>query len=81
MHDCSSFSMPQSRQKYWIPKLIGNKKRDEKNISELEEFGWHVIVIWECELKKKVREERLEMLVQELNSNFYTDLCNRLENL
>lgn len=82
MHEgCSGFSMPKTNQDYWIPKLTGNKKRDKINIAALENIGWHVIVIWECELKKKVREERLERLVQELNSYFLEDLNNQLNNL
>ena len=83
MHEnCSIFSMPKSNQEYWVPKLTGNKNRDVKNISRLKEMGWHVIVVWECELKKKiVRDERLKMLVKELNDNFYNDLINRLDNL
>ena len=81
MHDdCSIFSMPKSNQEYWIPKLTGNKKRDERNIIALNNLGWHVIIIWECELKKKVRDKRLELLVQELNLNFYEDLNNYLDN-
>ncbi|MDL2261652.1 DNA mismatch endonuclease Vsr [Methanimicrococcus sp. OttesenSCG-928-J09] len=81
LHNCPSSSIPQSNQEFWIPKLTGNKKRDERNISALKDLGWHVIVIWECELKKKVRDERLNLLLQELNSNFYEDLNNRLNNL
>lgn len=82
MHEgCSIFSMPKSNQEYWVPKLTGNKKRDEKNIAALKNLGWHVIVIWECELKKKVRGERLECLIQELNSNFCEDLNDQLDNL
>ena len=81
MHNCSFFSMPQSRQEFWIPKLTGNKKRDETNISSLEELGWHIIIIWECELKPKIRKERLEMLLLELYSNFYADLNSQLDNL
>lgn len=29
-------------------------------------MGWRVIVVWECELGKKVREERLERLYREI---------------
>ena len=31
--------------------------------------GWNVIVVWECELKKSVREKRLERLINEIISN------------
>ena len=30
-------------------------------------MGWHVIQIWECQLKPKVREEYLEGLLLTLN--------------
>ena len=29
-------------------------------------LGWAVITVWECELKKKVREKRLEQLCAEI---------------
>jgi len=54
MHEgCSKSIFPASNQDYWIPKLIRNQKRDKKNINLLKNMGWHVIIIWECELKKK----------------------------
>jgi G:T-mismatch repair DNA endonuclease (very short patch repair protein) len=32
-------------------KLDRNVERDAENVCKLEEAGWHVLVIWECELK------------------------------
>ena len=29
-------------------------------------MGWKVLIIWECELKKNVREDRLERLIKEI---------------
>lgn len=52
-HDCPRFVWPSSNQDYWIPKIQGNVERDQQNYSKLKELGWNVIVIWECELKKK----------------------------
>lgn len=66
-HDgCKYFKIPQTRTEWWKEKLYGNKERDEKHISQLEELGWNAIVIWECELKPKKREERLKKLVNQL---------------
>lgn len=60
MHDkCSDFVLPKSNIDYWLPKLMNNKKRDIQNIQLLESKGWTVIVVWECELKKTVREKKL----------------------
>ena len=58
-HDCPRFVWPSSNQDYWRPKILGNVERDKKNADQLRSQGWNVIVVWECELKKTVRDERL----------------------
>ena len=58
-HGCSRSSLPKSNQDYWIPKIQRNMERDQQNIKALEDAGWQVIVIWECELKKKRLEETM----------------------
>lgn len=58
-HGCSRSSLPKSNQDYWIPKIQRNVERDQQNIKALEDAGWQVIVIWECELKKKRLEETM----------------------
>ena len=65
-HDCPRFVWPSSHQEYWEPKIQHNVERDKKNIEALNNLGWTVITIWECELKKKVREERLKRLCAEI---------------
>jgi DNA mismatch endonuclease (patch repair protein) len=59
---CSDFVIPKSNQDYWVPKLEKNRKRDEKNYAILRNSGWNVLIVWECELKKASRDERLEQL-------------------
>ena len=59
---CSDFVIPKSNQDYWIPKLEKNCERDEENYVALRKDGWNVLIVWECELKKAVRDERLEQL-------------------
>ena len=51
--NCELFKWPKSRSEKWRKKLEGNRKRDRKNIKKLEDNGWKVIVIWECQLKSK----------------------------
>jgi DNA mismatch endonuclease (patch repair protein) len=64
--NCPGFVVPKSNLEYWLPKLERNKIRDKANISLLEADGWRVITVWECELKKPVREQRLERLYWEI---------------
>lgn len=63
---CKDFVVPKSNQEYWVAKLEGNRLRDAANIVALESQGWNVIIVWECELKKDVRQERLERLFEQI---------------
>jgi DNA mismatch endonuclease (patch repair protein) len=50
-HGCQYGRPPKSRLDYWLPKLERNKKRDKNNCSKLEDLGWHVLTIWQCETR------------------------------
>ena len=49
-HGCAQDRPPRSRLDFWLPKLSANRKRDERNQRLLEEAGWRVLTLWECEL-------------------------------
>ena len=67
MHEgCNKFVLPKSNIDYWLPKLMRNKQRDLLNIKSLEEAGWKVITLWECELKKNLLQQRLQSLLVEI---------------
>ena len=69
LHDgCRYARIPKSIVEYWEKKLYRNKERDEHNQKELEEMGWNVITVWECELKKDKREKTLENLYIQITS-------------
>jgi DNA mismatch endonuclease (patch repair protein) len=36
---------------YWLPKLHRNIQRDAEDQAKLEQLGWRVLIIWECETK------------------------------
>lgn len=68
-HDCPRFVWPSSNQDYWRPKILRNVERDLKNAEELRVLGWRVITVWECELKKTLRDDRLDLLVAEIQQS------------
>ena len=68
-HDCSRFVWPSSNQDYWRPKILRNVERDKKNTEELKALGWNVITVWECELKRAVREENLNLLITKIQQS------------
>lgn len=68
-HNCGRFVMPASNTEYWEKKINGNVERDSRNNELLKNLGWNVLVIWECQLKKKVAVENLEKLVVQIKQN------------
>lgn len=46
---CRDASVPKSNVEFWERKFRENVDRDARNIAALEEAGWRVLVIWECE--------------------------------
>ena len=68
MHGCSRSRLPRSNEEYWKPKIERNIKRDAENKQKLEAAGWNVIIVWECELKKRTSEERLSRLCNEIRN-------------
>lgn len=51
-HVCKAARLPKSNTEYWLPKLEGNKTRDEIHYKALREKGWDVLIVWECDLKQ-----------------------------
>jgi len=48
---CKYTYSPKSRVKFWEEKFRNNVERDRKVIHALEQLGWQVHVIWECQTK------------------------------
>ena len=66
-HDgCKYAVMPSSNVEFWKKKLYGNKERDYKVQKELEDMGWRVIIVWECQLRKDSKEKTLQDLYQQI---------------
>lgn len=62
-HDCGLAATPKTRPEFWATKFEGNVRRDAATKQRLEDAGWRVVVIWECEtrdedgLAKRLRKE------------------------
>ncbi|UVK39382.1 DNA mismatch endonuclease Vsr [Mesorhizobium sp. AR10] len=55
---CKLSRLPKSREDFWIPKLKANAERDIRNEKALNELGWEILVIWECEIKDRASLQR-----------------------
>lgn len=55
---CDLAVMPSSNTQFWRKKLEGNRRRDVQNQQKLEDAGYRVFVVWECQ----INPERLNHL-------------------
>ena len=65
----SCCKIPQSNRDFWVKKIMRNRERDEENYRLLQENGWHVIVVWECQLTPKRLEHTMREVELLLNDN------------
>ncbi len=49
--DCKLARLPKSKLDFRLPKLAGNKARDQRNQENLDKMGWKFMVVWECLIK------------------------------
>lgn len=68
-HDCGRFVWPATNKEYWYKKINRNVERDIENTFLLEQQGWKVLVIWECQLKKSIADFNLTSLYQKIIKN------------
>ena len=50
--DCPGATLPKTRTGFWLDKFRGTVERDRRKQKELEEAGWRVVTVWECQLNK-----------------------------
>lgn len=53
--------LPKSHTDFWSRKFQLNQERDGRKIEALEEAGWTVVVVWECELRDDPDEVSLRL--------------------
>lgn len=69
-HDCRhGRRQPATNQAYWIPKLARNVERDAAVRKSLEESGWRVLTIWECQIGRSDLGDRIDRFLRGKSSN------------
>ncbi|WP_374563927.1 very short patch repair endonuclease [Ideonella sp.] len=53
-HDCPHGRVrAKTNSRFWADKIDANRARDRRQRSELIQRGWHVEVVWECQVKDR----------------------------
>ena len=66
---CKYATTPKTRTEFWLEKFKRNVANDKRHVQQLEELGWKVITVWECQLKKQTFEDSMERILNEIISN------------
>ncbi len=67
--DCKNNKIPKTNAEFWITKIVRNQERDQEVWRKLEAKGWHVIIVWECQLNKEFFEKTIARVVAEIVRN------------
>lgn len=68
--NCSLGHLPKSRIEYWTKKIERNKLRDHQVEEKLKEMGWHILIVWHCQLRtKKAASIALPDLLSQIKKN------------
>jgi DNA mismatch endonuclease (patch repair protein) len=84
-HNCKTGNRhPKQNANFWTTKICQNKERDAKVEERLLAMGWNILIIWECQLKKKNRKTLSDTLTQFLSvhltkSHFKKGNCAAME--
>jgi len=63
--DCREGRIPSTNSNYWSIKLKKNITKDAENEMACKNLGYKVIVVWECEIEKKL-DELLSSLIHQI---------------
>ena len=62
--------IPKTNREFWVNKIWRNQERDRQNYQILQENGWQVIILWECQLKASLLEQTMRQVEVQLHDYF-----------
>ena len=66
--ECKYFVWPKNNAEFWKNKIETNIKRDKLKNEQLAGLGWHVITVWECEIRHGNAETTLSELTKKIRN-------------
>lgn len=59
---CKDATTPKTRTEFWNEKFRKNVENDQLHSQQLEDAGWRVIVLWECDINKRFEETMMDLI-------------------
>ncbi len=63
---CKYTTIPATRTEWWMKKFQYNMAHDTRVLEELQNLGWNVLIIWECQIKNNLYID----IIKEFLDNF-----------
>lgn len=60
--ECPLWRLPKRNTEFWAQKFEQNRERDQRKREQLENLGFEVLVVWQCEIEKQSLRGRLAKL-------------------
>jgi DNA mismatch endonuclease, patch repair protein len=61
---CRYCTTPKTRPDFWDKKFSDTVERDRAKREQLEQAGWRVFIVWECELRQNAEETATKLIEQ-----------------
>ncbi|MGM9518637.1 MAG: very short patch repair endonuclease [Acidaminococcus sp.] len=68
---CKYATTPSTHQDFWQKKFTVNVNNDKKHYQQLKDLGWHVIVLWECEIEHTFSEV-MDRVIEDLKTQSFS---------
>lgn len=65
---CKIATTPKTNTEYWNAKFMHNISNDMKNQDLLQNLGWNVIILWQCDIEKRF-DQTMMTLISGIKSN------------
>jgi len=62
--NCASYRLPKTNSAFWAAKLKENQARDARAQDALGEAGYTILVLWECEVERRLDESLCQIRSQ-----------------
>jgi DNA mismatch endonuclease, patch repair protein len=72
-HRCArcSLPLPKGNRKFWREKFRRNRVRDRRKARCLRQNGWHVLTVWECQIRSDASKVAQSLTTVIRNSSTY----------
>lgn len=57
-HSCYLWKVPKTNRKFWKKKFDDNQRRDKAKRRQLQNLGYSVLTIWQCEIKNETKARK-----------------------